>query len=48
MSLPDLITHIIIEDTNRKECAATRAKALSAKANMIEDRPAPERYEKKT
>jgi len=47
MSLPDLITHIIIEDTNRKECAAARAKALSAKANTIEDRPTPERYEKK-
>jgi len=47
MSLPDLITHIIIEDTNRKECAATTAKALSFKANMVEDRPAPNRYEKK-
>jgi len=47
MSLPDLITHIIIEDTNRKECAAARAKALSAKANTMEDRPAPKRYEKK-
>jgi len=46
MSLPDLITHIIIEDTNQKEGAAARAKALSAKANMIEDRPAPKRYEK--
>ena len=47
MSLPDLITHIIIEGTNRKECAAARAKALFAKANIIEDRPAPKRYEKK-
>jgi len=47
MSLPDLITHIIIEDTNQKECAAARAKALSAKANVIEDIPAPKRYEKK-
>jgi len=47
MSVPDLNTHIIIEDTNRKECAAARAKALSAKTNMIEDRPAPKRYEKK-
>jgi len=42
-----LITHIIIEDTNRKECAAANAKALSAKANVIEDKPAPKRYEKK-
>jgi len=48
MSLPNLITHIIIEDTNRKECAAVRAKALSAKANMIEDRPSPKRYKKET
>ena len=47
MSLSDLITHIIIEDTNRKECAAAKAKALSAKANVIEDKPAPKRYEKK-
>jgi len=39
MSLPDLITHMIIEDTNRKECATARAKALFAKANMIKDRP---------
>ena len=47
MSLSDLITHIIIEDTNRKECAAAKAKALSAKANVIEDKPAPKKYEKK-
>jgi len=26
MSLSDLITHIIIEDTNKKECAAAKAK----------------------
>ena len=44
MSLPDLITHIIIEDTNWKECVAARAKALYAKSNMIEDKPAPKRY----
>ncbi|XP_017416694.2 uncharacterized protein LOC108327509 [Vigna angularis] len=43
MSLPELITHIIIEDTNRKESATTRAKALSAKANMVEVKPAPKR-----
>jgi len=29
MSQSDLITHIIIEDTNRKECVATKAKTLS-------------------
>ena len=28
MSLSDLITHIIIEDTNRKECAAAKAKSF--------------------
>ncbi|KOM38514.1 hypothetical protein LR48_Vigan03g189600 [Vigna angularis] len=47
MSLPELITHIIIEDTNRKESATTRAKALSAKTNMVEVKPAPKRYEYK-
>jgi len=47
MSLSDLIIHIIIEDTNRKECTAAKAKTLSAKANMVEDKPAPKRYEKK-
>jgi len=31
MSLPYLVTHIIIEDTNRKECATARAKALLPK-----------------
>jgi len=35
MLLTYLITYIIIEDTNIKECAATQAKALYAKANMI-------------
>jgi len=47
MSLSYLITHIIIEDTNRKECAAAKAKTLSAKANMVEDKLAPKRYENK-
>ena len=47
MSLSDLITHIIIEDINRKECAAAKAKTLSAKANVVEDKPVPKRYEKK-
>jgi len=48
MSLSDLITHIIIEDTNKKECVVAKAKALSAKANVIEDKPAPKRYKKKS
>ncbi|XP_068483448.1 uncharacterized protein [Phaseolus vulgaris] len=47
MTLSDLITHIIIEDTNRKECAAAKAKTLSAKANVVEDKLAPKRYKKK-
>jgi len=48
MSLSYLITHIIIEDTNKKECAATKAKTLSAKANVIDDKQIPKRYEKKS
>ncbi|XP_014499072.1 uncharacterized protein LOC106760139 [Vigna radiata var. radiata] len=47
MSLPELITNIIIEDTNRKESATARAKALTTKENMVEVRPAPKRYEHK-
>jgi len=47
MLLLDLITRVIIEDTNRKEFVATRAKALSVKANMVKDKPTPKRYEKK-
>jgi len=47
MSLPDLITHVIIEDTNRKKCVVARAKTLSTKANMVDDKPTPKWYEKK-
>jgi len=47
MSLLDLITHIITEDTNKKECATAKVKNLSVKANVVEDKPAPKRYEKK-
>jgi len=47
MSLSDLITHIIIEDTNRKECDTARVKVFFAKANMVEDKPTLKRYEKK-
>jgi len=43
MSLPYLITHTIIEDTNRKECDVARAKALYVKANMVEDKSTPKR-----
>jgi len=41
ISLSDLITHIIIEDTNRN----VRAKVLSAKANMVEDKLTTKTYE---
>jgi len=47
MSLSDLITHITLEDTNKKECVDAKAKTLSAKANVVEDKLAPKRYEKK-
>jgi len=47
MTLQELITHIIIEDTNRKGSATARAKALSTKANVVEDKPALKRYENK-
>jgi len=47
MTLQELITHIIIEDTNRKENATTRAKALSVKTNVVEDKPVLKRYENK-
>ena len=44
MSLSDMITHIIIKDTNRKECAAAKAKTLSTKANVVEDKLPPNSY----
>ena len=39
MSLTDLITHIIIEDTNRKAIQAAKAKEAAVKANLVEDKP---------
>jgi len=48
MSLSNLITHIIIEDTNRKEYATARANALFVKANMVQGKPAQRRYGHKT
>jgi len=47
MTLQELITHIIIKDNNRKESATARAKALSAKANVVKDKPTSKRYENK-
>jgi len=43
-SLSDLITHIVIEDTNRKESVAARTKAMYAKANTVQDKPFHKRY----
>jgi len=47
MTLQEIIRHIIIEDTNGKESVTPRAKALSTNANVVEDKPAPKRYENK-
>jgi len=47
MSLSNLLTHIIIEDTNRKKCTTAKAKTLFAKANTVEDKLALKRYRKK-
>jgi len=33
--LIDIITHIIIEDANRKEFQATRKKKMTTKANLV-------------
>ncbi|KAF7842207.1 Retrovirus-related Pol polyprotein from transposon TNT 1-94 [Senna tora] len=38
LSLTDLITHIIIEDTNRKMIRIAKGKELTAKANLVESR----------
>jgi len=47
MSLSYLITYIIIEDTNNKQCAAAKAKTLSVKANVVKDKPTPKKVRKK-
>ena len=36
LSLGDLITHIIIEDTNRKEQKVVKVKQMSTKANLVQ------------
>ena len=36
LSLGDLITHIIIEDTNCKEQKVAKAKQMSTKANLVQ------------
>ena len=45
LSLVNLITHIIIEDTNRKEQKATKAKQMTTKANLVQTNP--KRYKHK-
>ncbi|PNX75331.1 wall-associated receptor kinase 2-like protein, partial [Trifolium pratense] len=37
ISLDDLIKHVIIEDTGRKECDVARGKALESRANLIQN-----------
>ncbi|XP_021631823.1 uncharacterized protein LOC110629217 [Manihot esculenta] len=39
LSLSELITHIIIEDTNKKEIKKTKGKKIAANANLIQDKP---------
>ncbi|XP_017979829.1 PREDICTED: uncharacterized protein LOC108662774 [Theobroma cacao] len=38
LSLADLIVHIIIEDTIRREIKASKAKEIATKANLVQDR----------
>ncbi|GAU51024.1 hypothetical protein TSUD_283680 [Trifolium subterraneum] len=38
LPLADLITHMIIEDTNRKESRVAKAKALASKANLVQNK----------
>ena len=41
MSLEDLIIHTRIEEQNKTKDDAERAKELSSKANVVEERPRP-------
>ena len=45
LSLPDLITHIIIEDTNRKTNKIAQGKDITTKANLVETKPRNKRYD---
>ncbi|XP_028790089.1 uncharacterized protein LOC114746065 [Neltuma alba] len=47
LSLSDLITHIIIEDINRKAIQAVKGKEIVAKANLVESKPRSKRYDPK-
>jgi len=49
MSLNDLIRHIIIEVTGRKESEVAQAKALESRANLIQNNAhKQQRYENRT
>ena len=48
ISLPNLISYIILEDTNRKESVAARTKAMSSNANTVQDKLFHKRYVNKT
>ena len=47
LTLTDLITHIIMEDTNKKAIHAAKAKDEAVKANLVEDKPNSKRYDSK-
>ena len=47
MSLEDVIKHIRIEEQNKTRDKDKRAKELSSKANVIEERPRPKFYRSK-
>jgi hypothetical protein len=47
LPLADLITHIIIEDTNRREIKASKAKSLVARANMVQNKATNKRCDTK-
>ena len=47
MTLTDLITHIIIEDTNKKAINAAKAKDATFKASLVEDKPHSKKYDSK-
>ena len=47
LTLTNLITHIIIEDTNKKAIHAAKAKDAAVKANLVEDKPSSKRYDSK-
>ncbi|GAU35637.1 hypothetical protein TSUD_394770 [Trifolium subterraneum] len=47
LPLADLITHIIIEETNRKEIKAAKAKSLAARANIVQNRGTNKRHRKR-